>query len=265
MKIPPSAAVLPANDSTSSGGVLTYAVDTGVTNGSLVFNSDGSYDYTPNANFNGTDSFTYTVTDAASGESLTQTVSLTVNPVTDLAAADDVASGDEDTTISSSVAGNDSTTSGGVLTYAVDTGVSNGSLVFNSDGSYDYTPNANFNGTDSFTYTVTDAAWGESLTQTVSLTVNPVTDLSAANDDAASGDEDTTISSSVAGNDSTTSGGVLTYAVDTGVSNGSLVFNSDGSYDYTPNANFNGTDSFTYTVTDAASGESSYTDGDPDS
>ena len=74
-------------------------------NGSLVFNSDGSYDYTPNANFNGTDSFTYTVTDAASGESLTQTVSLTVNPVTDLAANDDVASGNEDTTISSSVAG----------------------------------------------------------------------------------------------------------------------------------------------------------------
>ena len=97
----------------------------------------------------------------------TQTVTLTVNPVTDLTAADDAASGDEDTTISSSVAANDSTTSGGVLTYAVDTGVSNGSLVFNSDGSYDYTPNANFNGTDSFTYTVTDAASGESSTQTV--------------------------------------------------------------------------------------------------
>ena len=50
-------------------------------------------------------------------------LSLTVNPVTDLTAADDVASGDEDTTISSTVAANDSTTSGGVLTYAVDTGV----------------------------------------------------------------------------------------------------------------------------------------------
>ncbi|MGB5275853.1 MAG: tandem-95 repeat protein, partial [Gammaproteobacteria bacterium] len=181
---------------------------------------------------------------------------LTVNPVTDLSAADDAATGDEDTTISSTVAANDSTSSGGVLTYAVDTGVTNGSLVFNSDGSYDYTPNANFVGTDSFTYTVTDAGSGESSIQTVTLTINPVTDLNAA-DDAATGDEDTTISSSVATNDSTTSGGVLTYAVDTGVTNGSLVFNSDGSYDYTPNANFNGTDSFTYTVTDAASGEMS--------
>ncbi|MGB5276099.1 MAG: retention module-containing protein, partial [Gammaproteobacteria bacterium] len=244
-----------SNDNTTSGGVLTYAIDTGVSNGSLVFNGDGSYDYTPNANFSGTDSFIYTVTDAASGENSTQTVTLTVNQVTDLSAADDVAGGSEGTIISSTVATNDNTTSGGVLTYAVDTGVTNGSLVFNSDGSYDYTPNANFVGTDSFTYTVTDADSGESSTQTVSLTVNPVTDLSAA-DDVASGDEDTTISSTVAANDSTTSGGVLTYAVDTGVSNGSLVFNSDGSYDYTPNANFSGTDSFTYTVTDAASGES---------
>ena len=216
---------------------------------------DQAYDYTPNANFNGTDSFTYTVTDVASGETSTQTVSLTVNPVVDLSAADDAASGNEDATISSTVAGNDSTTSGGILTYAVDSGVSNGSLVFNSDGSYDYTPNANFNGTDSFTYTVTDAASGEASTQSVTLTFNPVIDLTAA-DDSASGNEDTTISSSVAGNDSTTSGGALSYAIDTGVSNGSLVFNSDGSYDYTPNANFNGMDSFTYTVTDAASGES---------
>ncbi|MGB5677630.1 MAG: tandem-95 repeat protein, partial [Gammaproteobacteria bacterium] len=244
-----------SNDNTTSGGVLTYAIDTGVSNGSLVFNGDGSYDYTPNANFSGTDSFIYTVTDAASGENSTQTVTLTVNQVTDLSAADDVAGGSEGTIISSTVATNDNTTSGGVLTYAVDTGVTNGSLVFNSDGSYDYTPNANFVGTDSFTYTVTDADSGESSTQTVSLTVNPVTDLSAA-DDVASGDEDTTISSTVAANDSTTSGGVLTYAVDAGVSNGSLIFNSDGSYDYTPNANFSGTDSFTYTVTDAASGES---------
>ncbi len=244
-----------SNDNTTSGGVLTYAVNSSVSNGSLAFNSDGSYSYTPNANFNGPDSFTYTVIDAASGESSTQTVILTVNPVTDLTAVDDAASMIEDTTISGTVASNDSTTSGGVLTYAVDNSVSNGSLVFNSDGSYSYMPNANFNGIDSFTYTVTDAASGESSTQTVSLTVDPVADLTAA-DDVATGDEDTTISSTVAANDSTTSGGVLTYAVDSGVSNGTLVFNGDGSYSYTPNANFNGTDSFTYTVTDSASGES---------
>ena len=243
------------NDSTTSGGALTYAVASGVSNGTLSFNADGSYEYTPNANYTGGDSFTYTVTDAESGESLTQTVTITVDPVTDLTAVDDTVSVDEDTTLNASVAGNDSTTSGGALTYAVASGVSNGTLSFNADGSYEYTPNANYTGGDSFTYTVTDAESGESLTQTVTITVDPVTDLTAV-DDTVSVDEDTTLNASVAGNDSTTSGGALTYAVASGVSNGTLSFNADGSYEYTPNANYTGGDSFTYTVTDAESGES---------
>ncbi len=225
----------------------------------MVFNTDGTFTYTPDPNFNGTDSFTYTVTDLFGNETATQTVTLNVTPVTDLTAGDDTATTDEDTAVNGTVAGNDSTTSGGALTYAVATGVSNGTLVLNTDGTYAYTPNANFNGSDSFTYTVTDAASGESSTQTVTITVNPVTDLTAA-DDTATTDEDTAVNGTVASNDSTTSGGALTYAVASGVANGTLVFNTDGTYTYTPNANFNGSDSFTYTVTDAASGEF-YTNG----
>ena len=244
-----------ANDSTTSGGTLTYAVATGVSNGTLVFNTDGTYTYTPDANFNGSDSFTYTVTDAASGESSTQTVNITVNPVTDLSAADDTATTDEDTAVNGTVAGNDSTTSGGTLTYAVATGVSNGTLVFNTDGTYTYTPDANFNGSDSFTYTVTDAASGETATQTVNITIDPVADLNAG-DDSASTAEDVALNGSVAGNDSTTSGGTLTYTMATDVSDGTLVFNSDGTYTYTPDENFSGNDSFTYTVTDSLTGES---------
>ena len=136
----------PGNDSTTSGGALTYAVASSVANGTLMFNADGTYTYTPNANFNGSDSFTYTVTDSASGETATQTVNITVNPVTDLTAADDTATTNEDTAVNGTVAGNDSTTSGGTLTYAVASGVANGTLVFNTDGTYTYTPDANFNG-----------------------------------------------------------------------------------------------------------------------
>ncbi|SDG97832.1 type I secretion C-terminal target domain (VC_A0849 subclass), partial [Pseudomonas benzenivorans] len=129
-------------------------------------------------------------TDAASGESSTQTVSLSVNPVADLSAADDSATGAEDSVINGSVIGNDSTTSGGALSYALASGVSNGSLVFNADGSYSYTPDANFNGADSFTYTVTDAASGESSTQTVSLSVNPVNHAPTGTDGVISLNED---------------------------------------------------------------------------
>ncbi|SPU43071.1 Ig-like domain-containing protein [Brevundimonas diminuta] len=89
-------------------------------------------------------------------------------------AADDSVTTDEDTPVNGTVAGNDSTTSGGTLEYVKATDPSNGTVVVNIDGTYTYTPNANFNGTDSFTYTVTDPASGETLTQTVEITVNPV-------------------------------------------------------------------------------------------
>ena len=244
-----------SNDTTLSGGTLTYAVEIDVENGALTFNADGSYEYTPNPNFSGVDSFTYVVTDADSGESSTQSVSLTMDAVADLTAGDDENTGDEDTVISGSVADNDTTLSGGALTYAVESTVENGALTFNADGSYEYTPNPNFNGADSFTYVVTDAGSGETFTQSVTLTVDAVSDL-AATDDQNAGDQDTVISGSVADNDTTLSGGTLTYAIENGVENGALTFNADGAYNYTPSSGFNGTDSFSYVVTDANSGES---------
>ena len=243
------------NDTTLSGGTLSYAVESSVENGALTFNADGSYEYTPNPNFNGVDSFTYVVTDADSGERLTQSVTLTVDAVSDLTATDDQNTGDEDTVISGSVADNDTTLSGGALTYAVESTVENGALTFNADGSYEYTPNPNFNGADSFTYVVTDAESGENTTQTVVLTIDPVADI-VAGDDQTEGNAGEPIVGSVSDNDLATSGGTLTYAVETDVENGALTFNADGTYSYTPVPGFSGTDSFSYVVTDADSGES---------
>ncbi|SDH93050.1 surface adhesion protein, partial [Pseudomonas benzenivorans] len=195
-----TAAQLTGNDSDPENSPLTIASVTSGSGGTAVLNADGTVTFTPNANFTGTADFSYTVTD---GERVSNgaTVTIVVGAAADLGAADDSASGAEDSVINGSVIGNDSTTSGGALSYALASGVSNGSLVFNADGSYSYTPDANFNGADSFTYTVTDAASGESSTQTVSLSVNPVADLSAA-DDSATGAEDSVINGSVIGNDS---------------------------------------------------------------
>ncbi len=179
-----------------------------------MLNTNGSFSYTGNANWHGTDSFSYTVTDAASGESSTQTVSLTITPVTDLAAQDDSFTGAEDTLLNGDVSLNDSTSSGGVLSYALATAAANGTVLVNANGSFSYTGNANWHGTDSFSYTVTDAASGESSTQTVSLTITPVTDL-AAQDDSFTGAEDTLLNGDVSLNDSTSSGGVLSYALAT--------------------------------------------------
>ena len=102
-----------------------------------------------------------------------QVINVTVEAVADLSAADDAASVDEDGVLEASVADNDSTISGGALTYALAAGATtaNGELLFNEDGSYTYTPNTDYYGPDSFSYVVTDAASGESSTQTVSLSV----------------------------------------------------------------------------------------------
>jgi uncharacterized repeat protein (TIGR01451 family) len=86
---------------------------------------------------------------------------------------------DEDTTLVVAAPGvltNDNDPNGDPLTAVLITGPSNGTLVFNSDGSFSYTPNANFDGSDSFTYTARDAGGAESSPATVALTINAVND-----------------------------------------------------------------------------------------
>ena len=154
----------------SEGTPVVTAVTPG-THGTVVNNGDGTVTYTPDANYHGPDSYSYTVT--SGGVTETTTVTITVNPVIDLTAADDSATTAEDSPITASVAGNDSTTSGGVLSYAKTTDPTHGTVTVNPDGSYTYTPSADYNGPDSFTYTVTDASSGESLTRTVNSDGDP--------------------------------------------------------------------------------------------
>ncbi len=233
-----------------------YTVSTDGTNGTATINATtGEWSYTPNANWSGADSFTVSVTDD-DGNVESQIISITVNPVVDLTATDDSFSVDEDTTLSDTVAANDSTTSGGALSYALETGVSNGSLTLNADGSFSYTPTVNYNGSDSFSYTVTDAASGESATQTVSITVTPVNDSPVAGDDSITVVEDTPFTSTIDldANDTDVDGDALSLVAGTFATTqgGTIVIAADGTYTYTPPANFNGTDSVDYTVTDGS-------------
>ena len=122
----------------------------------------------------------------------------------------------------------------------------------NADGSFTYTPNANFNGTDSFTYTVTDGT-ADSNVATVTITVDPVNDAPVATDDALHdrrGHAAAVAATCVRPTTPTWTARTLTASVTHGAANGTFALNADGSFTYTPDANFNGTDSFTYTVTD---------------
>ena len=101
---------------------------------------------------------------------------------------------DEDTTLNSNVLSNDTDPESDTLTVnttpVVD--VSNGSLTLNADGSFTYTPNANFNGSDSFVYEVDDGS-NNTAQATVTITVNPVNDVPVAANDSYSVDEDQTL------------------------------------------------------------------------
>ena len=236
------------------GDALSFAIGTGAANGAAVVASNGDVTYTPDADFNGTDSFTYTVSDGNGGIA-TETVSVTVAPVNDapVASAGSL-SGDEDTALSGSVAATD--VDGDALTFAIGTGAANGAAVVASNGDVTYTPDADFNGTDSFTYTVSDGNGG-TANETVNVTVNRVNDLPIAAGLILMGDEDTLLSGIVTAAD--VDGDVLTFALESDATNGAATVAANGDVTYTPNADFNGTDSFIYTVSDGNGGTTTET------
>ena len=139
----------------------------------MTLNADGSFNYSPNPNFNGTDTFSYRASD---GESISgvATVSITVTAVNDPpVAVNDVGSTAESTPLvvdAPGVLGNDSDVEGEELTAVLFILPGNGTVTLNVDGSFSYTPYLNFNGIDTFSYRASD---GESMSEvaTVSITV----------------------------------------------------------------------------------------------
>lgn len=148
----------------------------GPTHGQLTGN-DGNRTYTPNLNYFGPDSFTFKVNEGTN-DSNTSTVSITVNAVNDDPdAVDDVATVAEDSGANTiNVQGNDSDVEGDTRTIVSVTQGTNGSVaITNSGANLSYMPAANFFGSDSFTYTVSDGNGG-SDTATVDVTVTNVND-----------------------------------------------------------------------------------------
>lgn len=236
----------------SFAGSLTAAIVDATSNGTLSLNANGSFTYTPNPGFNGQDTFRYRVNDG-SLYSAPALVTIQVVPVLDPpAAADDSATTSERVPVTIAVLGNDTDAGGGAVSLASLTQPSRGSAVI-SGSSIVYTPTAGFIGLDTFTYTVQGAEGTDTATVTVNV-VN-VNEAPAAVNDAYSTQEDTPLTISAAGvkgNDSDPDAGdTLSAVLVTGPGNGTLSLNANGSFTYTPGANFNGTDTFTYRVRDA--------------
>jgi len=243
-----------ANDSDADSDAIYSELVSLPSNGTVVLNSDGSFTYTPNADFQGTDTFLYAASDGAAYSADT-TVTITVGAVNDppVAVADTFRVA-VDAMLAvyaeNGVLANDTDADGDGLTATLISGPANGSLTLDTDGYLLYVPNDGFHGADTFSYVAGD---GQLTSPVVTVTIH-VNTLPVVPTDSYEVDEDTVLevdaASGVLSNDVDLDGDSLTATLFAATAHGTLTLNADGSFTYTPNAGFHGTDSFTYAASD---------------
>jgi VCBS repeat-containing protein len=245
------------NDSDPDEETLTVTVDTGPVHGTLALNPDGSFVYTPTGNYNGTDTFTYRISDGTNTSNpITVTISVTAVNDAPTGVADEY-SVSEETTLTVDVANgvlkNDTDPEGDALTAVVESSPSSGTLTLNPNGSFTYVPAANFQGQVTFTYRVKDAT-GQSAPITVKINVTNVNDApTAVADSKTVANDGSTQTVDVLANDTDPDGDTLKVtAVTQGSQGGVVAIGTNGAnVTYKPASSFSGTETFTYTITDA--------------
>ncbi|MDW7773933.1 MAG: Ig-like domain-containing protein [Desulfobulbaceae bacterium] len=258
-----------------TGGAIEAVLVTGPAAGTLVggLAVNGSFTYTPNPDFNGSDIFTYTANDGAGGpNSNTATVTITVTPVNDPpAAVDDSAATSIDTAVNINVVSNDMDADGNLdpASVTVTTPAANGSAVPDGDGTVTYVPNSGYSGSDSFAYQVCDTgddglgtnALCDTAAVTVEVSGTAVNQPPTANADTVEVPRGSTTSFNIVGNDVDPDGHSIdptSVIITTGEitqRGGTVVNNFDGTVTYTtPNPGWRGTDTFQYTVEDDPNG-----------
>lgn len=237
----PAVQGLLANDSDSEGDTLTATLVTPPANGQFVLAADGGFTYTPNLNYNGTESFTYVASDGSASsnvatiiiivEAVNDAPSITINPVVT----------DEDTPVDITFDIDD--VDGDPVTVNV-SDPPNGSVVQTATG-VNYTPDPDFNGTDSFTISISDGT--VTVSKDVSITILAVNDPPVAENITGSVNAGESLPVTLVGTD--VDGDTLSYEVISTPFGGSLSGVAPNLI-YTANVDVWGTDTFTYIVTD---------------
>ncbi|UPK52896.1 tandem-95 repeat protein (plasmid) [Bacillus sp. H8-1] len=237
---PVSGSIAPVNP---AGSPLSYAVAIPPSNGTVVLNQDGTLVYTPNPGFTGEDIFDIVVIDSAGNQSI-------ANAVVTVVVGDriSVVNSEITTLFNTPVSGQVSATnlSGNQLFYTLTSNPNSGSVIVNPDGTFIYTPNTGFFGTDQFQVLVSDVL-GNTAVATISVvTQGPIEQAPIVANQALSTTEQQPVTGSIVAIDP--QGEALTYTLLGGPVNGILILNPDGTFTYTPNPGFVGTDSFTVSV-----------------
>ncbi|AVP96992.1 hypothetical protein C7S18_07185 [Ahniella affigens] len=254
-------------DTDEEADPFTVSLIVGPSSGQLIggLASDGGFTYQPDANFHGTDQFTYVGVDGTATGDLA-TVTITVTPINDAPVAqnDAVTMPEDSGTVTSNVldgsaGGQDTDVDQDTLSATIVSGPTSGALLggLANNGTFTYQPNANFKGMDAFTYQVSDGVTTGNVA-TVTITVSAVNDAPIAANDTVSLSEDSAgitgnvLDGSLGGLDTDQESNALTAILVSGPQHGALVSGlaPNGTLTYRPNANFAGSDTLTYQVSD---------------
>lgn len=225
---------------------LNYSIVSGVSNGVLGAISGNQINYTPNTNYNGSDSFTFKVNDGTS-DSNTATISITINATNDAPILDFIGNKttDELTNLTFTALATDPDSS---LTY----GLINspfGATINPTTGIFSFTP-TEVQGPGEYTFTVNVTDGIETDSEEIKVTVNEVNISPVALDGSVSTNEDISKEITLDATDSDVPTNTLTYSIVSGVGHGVLGTISGNQLTYTPSADYNGVDSFTFKAND---------------
>jgi gliding motility-associated-like protein len=253
---------VPANDTDSDGNLdnTSVTVTDAPSNGTTTVDPvTGEITYTPNSNFNGTDTLIYSICDTGMPVFCdTAMVIITVTPVNDGPTANgDTASTNEDTPVVVDVPSNDTDPDGNLdeTTVTITEQPANGTAIVDPvTGEVTYTPDPGFSGNDTLVYSICDTGMPVLCdTALVVITVTPVNDAPVANGDTTTTDEDTPVVINTPSNDTDPDGNLdnTSATVVTPPTNGTVTIDPvTGEITYTPDPNFNGTDTLIYSICD---------------
>jgi len=235
------------NDDNPGLSSLNAVLVSGPDHGTLALRANGSFTYTPAANFSGPDEFTYRASNGQNSNVAEVSLTVTLLPPTAVNDSYTVKLNETLSVQAPGVLGNDQTPGGPPLTAQLVDQPVHGTLNLNANGSLSYTPTVDFSVQDSFSYVASNGLSSNVATVTINV-LDPEGPAVAVDDSyATSAGHSLTIGApGVLGNDVNPLPDVMTAQLVTTTSHGALALQPSGAFTYTPQANFSGRDTFTY-------------------
>ncbi|WP_417236304.1 Ig-like domain-containing protein, partial [Bizionia paragorgiae] len=250
------------NDYDFEGDNQTVTANTNPTNGTVSIDATGNYTYTPNPNYFGGDTFTYTICDDGTPQACdTATVYIEVIPESGPENEAPIANADTATTTESTpitvvVLANDFDPDADPISITGTSSPTYGTITVNTNGTIIYTPNPGYIGEDTFEYTICDdgiPALCDTATVTITVLPSGIQNTTNANDDAFNTTPTSPLTGNVLANDHDIEGDTQTVTTTTVTTVQGIIVNIDpntGDFTYTPDPGYSGTDSFVYTICD---------------